>query len=357
LQNMNFNRILLNRYYHNLQDFVVNPVERFVFRHAQMIAGRVHIHVDIWSQTKEHLMKKSLRALSAFTLVALLTLQLLSCSNGVSPAPASDYNCKSQLDTMINPDHPKAARYQAFLDSLTRAGMVGVSVLVSTPKDGIWAGSSGMADIAAGAPMKPCNLFRVFSITKTFTAVAILKLVEAGKLSLDEPECIILPLNLRNTYSNVSTPVGTVKGYVDMHCDGTISDATDLWKDFPFNAENGIVADIFDTYKFFRSVLKDGFLKSSSLAEMETLVDRGEALKHTGSGLGLAQEFSPYGSTIGHGGDERGYRSQAMYFKDADVFVIWFSNGPYRHLSSDAALAAFGLSVTQREPFYDLIFE
>ena len=33
--------------------------------------------------------------------------------------------------------------------------------------------------------MKPTSLFRIASITKPFTAVAVLKLVEEGKLSLD----------------------------------------------------------------------------------------------------------------------------------------------------------------------------
>jgi D-alanyl-D-alanine carboxypeptidase len=393
----------------------------------------------------------------SISLAGLLSILLLSC-NSVGPVPSSEYNSTSDLDTIVNVNHPKAARYQAFLDSLTRAGMVGVSILVSTPQDGIWAGSSGMADIAAGAPMNPSNLFRVFSITKTFTAVAVLKLVEAEKLSLDDlaqkylsqsicsnvsnaniatirqllnhtsgirdyndnlntylseyngssssctpdwlikqvygmsayfapgqgweysnvnylllgkviekisgktfseyiKESIVAPLHLKNTHVIESTPIGTVKGYVDMNDNGIVEDVTWLWKDFPFNAENGVVADIFDIYIFFNSLFRGNLLDSNSLAVMETLVDRGVNFKHTGYGLGLEQEFSPYGSTLGHGGSERGYRAQAMYFKETDILIIWFSNGPYRNLTSDIAKTAFELSATGRKSFYDLVFE
>lgn len=44
----------------------------------------------------------------------------------------------------------------------------------------------GYADIAAGEPATPNSLFRIASISKPITAVAILRLVDEGKLSLDD---------------------------------------------------------------------------------------------------------------------------------------------------------------------------
>jgi CubicO group peptidase (beta-lactamase class C family) len=44
----------------------------------------------------------------------------------------------------------------------------------------------GSANLELAVPMRPEHVFRIGSITKQFTAVAILQLVEAGKLRLDD---------------------------------------------------------------------------------------------------------------------------------------------------------------------------
>src|SRR5438874_3219419 len=49
----------------------------------------------------------------------------------------------------------------------------------------VYARGYGWADREGKIPVKPTSLFRIASITKPFTAVAVLKLVEEGKLSLD----------------------------------------------------------------------------------------------------------------------------------------------------------------------------
>ncbi len=48
-------------------------------------------------------------------------------------------------------------------------------------------GAVGLADVEAGVPLTRSHLFRVASHSKTFTATAVLQLVEAGKLTLDTP--------------------------------------------------------------------------------------------------------------------------------------------------------------------------
>jgi serine beta-lactamase-like protein LACTB len=44
----------------------------------------------------------------------------------------------------------------------------------------------GMADLELGVPIRPDNVFLIGSITKQFTAVAVLQLVEAGLVALDD---------------------------------------------------------------------------------------------------------------------------------------------------------------------------
>src|SRR5262245_11186257 len=47
--------------------------------------------------------------------------------------------------------------------------------------------SVGVRDRTSNAPVTPATVFRIASMTKSFTALAILKLRDEGKLSLEDP--------------------------------------------------------------------------------------------------------------------------------------------------------------------------
>ncbi|MDZ7639047.1 MAG: serine hydrolase [Bryobacterales bacterium] len=51
----------------------------------------------------------------------------------------------------------------------------------------------GMADVSSAMPITPQTRFRIGSVTKPFTAIAVLQLVEIGKLSLDDSIDKFLP--------------------------------------------------------------------------------------------------------------------------------------------------------------------
>ena len=69
----------------------------------------------------------------------------------------------------------------------------GASLAVA--KDGrlVYARGFGYSDVEEEQPVKPESLFRIASISKPFTAVATLQLVEQGKLRLDTPVFGMLP--------------------------------------------------------------------------------------------------------------------------------------------------------------------
>ncbi|MFD8703077.1 serine hydrolase domain-containing protein [Kitasatospora sp. NPDC059648] len=67
-----------------------------------------------------------------------------------------------------------------------QAGVPGISVGIITP-GGTYQKSFGVADKAAGTPMDPGMSSRIGSETKTFTATAVLRLVDQGKVGLDDP--------------------------------------------------------------------------------------------------------------------------------------------------------------------------
>jgi D-alanyl-D-alanine carboxypeptidase len=84
------------------------------------------------------------------------------------------------------------AALDAALDEVHRAGMPGVFAEVRDG-DAVWRGAAGVADLGTGRPVTADLRHRVGSITKTFTAAAVLRQVERGELGLDAPVGRYLP--------------------------------------------------------------------------------------------------------------------------------------------------------------------
>ncbi|MCP4200880.1 MAG: beta-lactamase family protein [bacterium] len=74
----------------------------------------------------------------------------------------------------------------AYIDALFDSEPAWGSALIA--KDGrvLFEGSYGWADSSQAKPNEPRTAFRIQHLTKTFTAAAILRLVERGRLSLDD---------------------------------------------------------------------------------------------------------------------------------------------------------------------------
>jgi len=63
----------------------------------------------------------------------------------------------------------------------------GLSITVMMGGVLLYSKGFGIADLATGAAVTPQTGFRIASITKQFTAAAVMKLAEMGKLSIDDP--------------------------------------------------------------------------------------------------------------------------------------------------------------------------
>ncbi len=75
---------------------------------------------------------------------------------------------------------------RAYLEKLTNDGLPGVAVLVARDGRIVFRACFGFADIGRGIPVTVDTKFRIGSVTKQFTAAAILRLVEDKKLSLTD---------------------------------------------------------------------------------------------------------------------------------------------------------------------------
>ncbi|MER8044384.1 serine hydrolase domain-containing protein [Streptomyces sp. NPDC094032] len=126
---------------------------------------------------------------TAVAATALLTLSL-----GVLPAQAADATRTTPPTTAAARHTPALDRaaLRASLDAFRDAGMYGAFSSVRSGQEK-WRGATGVADTATGRPMAPGFEHRIGSISKTFTAVAVLKEVERGRIDLDAPVGRYLP--------------------------------------------------------------------------------------------------------------------------------------------------------------------
>jgi CubicO group peptidase (beta-lactamase class C family) len=89
-------------------------------------------------------------------------------------------------------DRAALDRALAYVDSwlswrVPRTDVPGVTAAVALGGEVLFAGGYGLADVEAGRPMEADDVFRIASHSKTFAATAVLQLVEAGRIGLDDP--------------------------------------------------------------------------------------------------------------------------------------------------------------------------
>ncbi|HYD92214.1 MAG TPA: serine hydrolase domain-containing protein, partial [Flavobacterium sp.] len=97
------------------------------------------------------------------------------------------YSADAQQDTKLSAEFDKVMKEQFPSDG------PGVTALVSSRGNIIYKKAFGMADVELNVPMRTDHIFRIASITKQFTAVAILQLMEAGKLNLKDEITRFIP--------------------------------------------------------------------------------------------------------------------------------------------------------------------
>jgi methyl acetate hydrolase len=76
---------------------------------------------------------------------------------------------------------------QVLADAVARGDVPGVVAMATDRRGVVYQGAFGVADIASGRPMTVDTVFRIASMTKPVTSLAVMQLVEEGRLSLDDP--------------------------------------------------------------------------------------------------------------------------------------------------------------------------
>jgi len=145
---------------------------------------------------------------------------------------------------------PTAAEFDAALNAHFAADAPGGAAVVAQGGKVIYEGAVGRADLNTGDPLSMASQFRIGSVTKQFTAVAILQLAEAGKLKLEDEiqQYIEFPrkdhpitvehllLHTSGIPSFTDMPVYTPKNYAE---DISLKEIIALFADLPLEFQPG----------------------------------------------------------------------------------------------------------------------
>lgn len=114
-----------------------------------------------------------LRPVVAFVTVASLTSL---AAGGAAPRPQTT----GAVDVF-------ASAETAIRAEMRKAGIPGAALAVVVGDRVVWTKGFGVANVETGAPVTPDTLFQIGSITKSFTAAALLSAESQGALALDKP--------------------------------------------------------------------------------------------------------------------------------------------------------------------------
>ncbi len=179
----------------------------------------------------------------------------------------------------------------------------GLSVALVHDQDLIYARGFGFSNIDDEIPATAETMYRVASITKSFTAIAILQLRDQGKLQLDDPIERYLPwFRIKNRFPNA--PPITIR-HVLTHTSGLPREsAFPYWTDYKFPSRSEMI---------------------KALEQQETVFPTETRFKYSNLGVALAGEIvgevsgMPYSEYVARQIlDPLGMSSTTVYFQDKD---------------------------------------
>lgn len=172
----------------------------------------------------------SYRLILVFSVFALL----LACSSSPQKAPPQAW---------AKGDYQPAIRYleDTLQTELDIGDIVGLSVALIDDQNIVWQQGFGYSDIDADRYTDTNSRYRTGTVTQMFTAIAIMQLVEEGKISLDQPLQEILPeFSVQSRFASIE-PI-TLRNLLSHHA-GLPSDLLG-GRNLAFNEILPVVADM-----------------------------------------------------------------------------------------------------------------
>ena len=180
-----------------------------------------------------------------------------------------------------------------------RGALPGYACLVSRGTPDVWVSAYGHMDVERELPVWRDTVFRIYSMTKPITSVALMMLYEEGRFQLDDP---------------VSKYIPAWEG-LEVFADGDEQKYTTVPPERPMTVKDVLSHTSGLTYGFMNGHPVDALYRSREVGEgdLQALID---AL------AGLPLQFSPGTRwNYGYSTDVCGYLVQVLSDRDLDAFV------------------------------------
>ena len=175
----------------------------------------------------------------------LLSLLIVALAPGLAVLPGA----KAALPVASARADVAADLRTAFQAAFDGSGP-GAAVIVVKDGKVLLRDARGLANVELGVPLAPDSVFRIGSVTKQFTAAAILMLVQEGKLAVGDPITKYLPdypvQGRTITVEHLLTHTSGIKSYTGMLAwrgiiplDKNVREMIDIFKDQPMEFEPG----------------------------------------------------------------------------------------------------------------------
>jgi CubicO group peptidase (beta-lactamase class C family) len=167
-------------------------------------------------------------------------LALVACAAMLAPALAQSA-----------PQAAAAVSYDAVLSQAIKAAGPGAAAIVVKDGKVVYRGAYGLANVEKKTPLTPDSVFRLGSLTKQFTSMAIMMLVEQGKVGLQDPIDNYLPGYPMQgkvvTVEHLLTHTSGIQSYTDIpgymaskvQADLTVQQLIDAFKNEPMQFDPG----------------------------------------------------------------------------------------------------------------------
>jgi len=126
--------------------------------------------------------------LAAYAALAVSSMAVSSMAAAAAPAARVVALPRAASPESVGLSSERLRRLDRWMEGEIAAGRKsGVVVLIARHGKIAWEKAYGVSDVASRAPLRPDAMFRLFSMTKPITSVALLTLYEQGKFQLTDP--------------------------------------------------------------------------------------------------------------------------------------------------------------------------